>query len=107
MNLNELGRLSNENAHAHGWYDEPNPIPQQIALMHSELSEALECYRDGHMAVTVTEKGKPMGFPTELADVIIRVVDTACEMGIDLDEVVRQKMAYNKTRPFKHARKVL
>lgn len=107
VNLNELGQLANENAHAHGWYDEPNPIPQQIALMHSELSEALECYRDGDMEVKVTEKGKPVGFPTELADIIIRVVDTAYEMGIDLDAVVRQKMAYNKSRPYKHGRKVL
>lgn len=38
MNLKELGKLANKNAKAHGFYDEENPIPQQIALMHSELS---------------------------------------------------------------------
>lgn len=112
--LNELGRLANENAHAKGFYDEPNPIPQQIALMHSELSEALEDYRDGKMQLEFLTvggpaypNGKPVGFPTELADVIIRVVDCAHELGIDLDEAVRVKMEYNATRPYRHARKVL
>jgi len=107
MTLNELGKLANENAKAHGFYDEPNPIPQQIALMHSELSEALECYRDGEMELTFNDKGKPLGYPSELADVIIRIVDQAYELNIDLDKAVTAKMAYNATRPYKHGRKVL
>jgi hypothetical protein len=107
MSLMELGQRAYENAKNHGFHDSPNPVPQTIALMHSELSEALEDYRDGNMSVTVSEKGKPTGFPTELADLIIRVVDTAVEHGIDLDKVVAQKMAYNETRPYKHGRAVL
>jgi NTP pyrophosphatase (non-canonical NTP hydrolase) len=128
MTLNELGKLANENAKAHGFYDLPeaiktlpswvrkilesvgfsiNPVPQQIALMHSELSEALECYRDGEMQLTFDDKGKPLGYPSELADVIIRIVDQAYELNIDLDKAVTAKMAYNATRPYKHGRKVL
>jgi len=107
MTLNELGKIANENAKAHGFYDEPNPVPQQIALMHSELSEALEDYRDGKMALEYTDAGKPVGFPTELADAIIRIVDFAYEMGIDLDAAVAAKMTYNQSRPYKHGRKVL
>lgn len=107
MNLNELAKLANENAKAHGFYDEPKPIPQQIALMHSELSEALECYRDGEMELTFDPKGKPLGYPSELADVIIHIVDHAYELNIDLDMVVKTKMAYNTTRPYKHGRKIL
>ena len=107
MTLNELGKLANKNAKAHGFYDEPNPIPQQIALMHSELSEALECYRDGEMELTFNDKGKPLGYPSELADVIIRIVDQAHDLGIDLDAAVAAKMSYNISRPYKHGRKVL
>lgn len=59
------------------------------------------------MKMTIDETGKPLGHPSELADVIIRIVDGAYELGIDLDEAVKVKMAYNKKRPFKHGRKVL
>jgi hypothetical protein len=107
MTLNELGKLANENAKAHGFYDDPNPIPQQIAMMHSELSEALEEYRDGRMGLELSSTGKPVGFPYEMADLIIRVVDSCYELGIDLDNAVAVKMTYNKTRPYKHGRKVI
>lgn len=48
---------------------------------------------------------KPEGIPAELADIIIRVGDAAEQYGIDLNQEVILKMAYNSTRPFKHGGK--
>jgi hypothetical protein len=46
--LNEIAARSNENAHAHGWYDIPRSFGEVVALFHSEASEALEEWRDNH-----------------------------------------------------------
>lgn len=79
-------------------------IPEKLALIHSEVSEALEDYRDGHMVTTVDAKGKPVGFPSELADIVIRICDLAGALGIDLDAEIEQKVRYNASRPHKHGK---
>ena len=47
-------------------------------------------------------KAKPEGVAVELADALIRILDTMHSLGVDIDAVVADKMAYNATRPFKH-----
>lgn len=42
----------------------------------------------------------------ELADVIIRALDTAGTLRIDIDRAVRIKHAYNETRPHRHGGKL-
>ncbi len=82
-------------------------IPQALCLMHSEISEALEEYRKpfGNIQQITLNQGKPVGFPIELADLLIRVFDTAAAFEINLAEAIRIKMEYNRTRPHRHGDK--
>lgn len=104
MTISELVKQAHENATDKGWYDEPKTFGELIALCHSELSEALEDYRQGKGIGAVRFSGadeKPEGIPIELADVVIRVADMCGYYGIDLEAAIKLKMEYNKTRPYK------
>lgn len=139
MEIKQFAKEVHENAVKHGWWDEERSFGDLIALVHSELSEALEEYRNGHKPdetyysckapateSTNTEKfkgcpvcpapcnnqcaghfGKMEGIPSELADVIIRVLDMAEHYGIDIEAALTEKHAYNLTRPYKHGGKVM
>lgn len=94
-----------------GWWDQDRSFGDQIALMHSELSEALEEYRNGQPLTLIyhseSDQGpKPEGVASELADVIIRIGDTCEKYGIPLCEAIAEKMAYNGNRPYRHGGKL-
>lgn len=91
----------------HGWWD---GVPrgecntgEKIALMHSELSEALEAARKGLPA----DKHCPMygNLEVELADVVIRIMDYAQHMGLDVAGALVEKARVNDARPYKHGGK--
>ena len=106
--INKLVKEAYENAVVHGWLDNPRSFGDIISLIHSELSEALEEYRNKKSFTEIYYKGdKPCGIPTEFADVIIRIFDACGEYGIDLEEAIKIKMEYNKSRPFKHNGKII
>ena len=83
-------------------------IAEDIALMHSELSEALEEVRNGKGAFYV-ENGKPEGVATEMIDCVIRILDSLNTHypELDIDEVMRTKINYNAGRPQLHGGKAL
>lgn len=110
MDIRSLVKECYTTALAHGWWegyvDRKKTIPEKLALIHSEVSEALEDYRNGDMAEAYHgHTGKPLGFPSELADIVIRVADLAGALGIDLEKAVVEKMAYNEKRPYRHGGK--
>ena len=101
---------------------------EMVALSHSELSEALEAHRDGEPAVWYRHTDeclhaplndlydlqakrsgcscspKTEGWATEYVDTIIRILDTLGAAGVDVDEILERKMAFNDTRPHKHGK---
>lgn len=93
-----------DTAQAHGFTSAT--FGERIALIHSELSEALEAYRVGLLA-SITGEGKPEGVSYELADAVIRTMDLAESEGIDLEGAILTKMAYNETRSWRHGGKRL
>lgn len=85
-----------EIAKSKGWHDEERETGTMLALIHSEVSEALEADR----------KGDAENFAEELADICIRVFDLCGLKEIDLDNEIQKKMEKNKARTYKHGGKL-
>lgn len=112
LTVAEVQRESYDTARAKGWHDEDETPPAPIrviawmGLICSEAAEAIEDARNGHMSTTIREDGKPDGLGSELADIVIRVCDSAGALGIDMEAELRAKLAFNRTRSHKHGGKL-
>lgn len=83
----------------------PFILAVKIALVITEVSEALEAARDGKYTMYAVGD-KPEGVVVELADAIIRIFDLCEKLGLDLKTALLEKLDYNETRPIKHGNKV-
>ena len=72
-----------------------NVIATRLALIASEVGEAVEALR----------KGEGYNFNEELADIVIRVADLAGGLGIDLEQEIIDKMNINEGRDYLHGKK--
>lgn len=114
-NINETAKLLYADNAKRGFWDWPSPEAkldvveyslmkkaEKIALMHSELSEALEGIRKPAASDKIPEFTCE---EEEMADLYIRLMDYAGGFNLRLGDAIVAKLAYNATRPYKHGKK--
>lgn len=70
-------------------------VGELLALVHSEISEALEGHRKGLPDDKLPHRAM---FEVELADAVIRILDLAGGLELDLGGAIMEKLAYNQKR---------
>lgn len=93
--IREVNAANGWNILAEGEWSDTYKIPGILALVHSEVSEALEAFR----------KDDKQNFLEEMADVVIRVLDCVGGLTDDFEKVVRGKVEKNRSRGFRHGGK--
>lgn len=116
--INNLIKEVHQTAIEKGWWEKERPPLEIYALIHSEISEAVEEVRNSkpalHFGISgqglpkaecIVQNLKPEGELIELADAVIRIFDYCGHKKWDLEEAIKLKMEYNKTRPIRHGNK--
>ena len=70
-------------------------VAEKLALIHSEVSEAMEGARKNLMDDKLPHRKM---IEVELADALIRILDLAGALHLDLAGAIQEKLAFNKTR---------
>ncbi len=120
--INEIAKEIHQNAVNKGFFEGEKNIGEMLCLIHSEVSEALECDRKGHhcdneqvIRINAIESDILFKiefknvvkdtFGAELADILIRDLDLAAFKNIDLEQFVKAVMRNNSLREYKHGKK--
>jgi NTP pyrophosphatase (non-canonical NTP hydrolase) len=78
-----------------GWWENGRNSGEMIALIHSEISEALEGLRKDRFDDHLPHRKM---LEVELADALIRIFDMAGGLSLDLSAAMMEKIAYNRDR---------
>ena len=100
MDFNLLMKEIHKSAKDHGfWGDQNNRhlLAVKVALIHSEASELLVALRQLNVDTKAVAE--------ELADIVIRTMDLAEALDVDLEQAIYEKVKRNKDRAFKHGKK--
>jgi hypothetical protein len=115
LSIREVQAQCYMTAFEHGFHaqGERIEIDQKLLLAIGELIEAQNEIRSGHSPQEVyyhpgptgwPPSEKPEGFGIELADAVIRIMDLAEVLNLDLQSLMAVKMNYNEGRPYKHGK---
>lgn len=123
MNLTELSKQIHKANVEKGFYENEKNIGEMLALIHSEVSEALECDRKNKYCQLIDldlvvgselpstefkdwfEQDVKDTFEDEMADIIIRVLDMCGHQVVDIQKHIELKLRYNSLREYKHGKK--
>jgi hypothetical protein len=110
--LNELSEKIHAGNKEKGFYDgAPRSALEYHMLIVSEIAEATEEVRKGGNSAEIyyddSNPTKPEGEPVEIVDALIRILDYAAYKRWDIDFILKEKLAYNSTRSYRHGGKVL
>lgn len=117
LTLNEIADAVFKNSTSKGFHSDKNQTELQFAQqttanIHGEVSEFWEAWRSGKQdwPCDKSEEMRQLGLvplscqEEELADIIIRALDTARRLGIDIQQAIEIKHTYNKTREYMHGK---
>lgn len=97
--IDQLQALISQFMNFQGFWESDNTA-EKIALMHSELSEALEAHRN--QIISDDKIPDFDGVTAELADTVIRIFDFSGHHRLRLGDAIIAKMLHNLNRPHKH-----
>lgn len=117
MGIREWTREVHTLAAEKGWWSNERTAPELHMLMVTEIAEATEEARKGSEPVYFEKSGAPKGMEIpegekpegeliELADCVIRIMDYCGKKRWNLENAIKIKHEYNKTRPVRHGGKL-
>lgn len=121
LGLNKVAEKIQQANASKGFWDKPRNIGELLMLVTSELGEAMEAHRHSKFADVENfdrtsneddewfkknyEENIKDTFQDEVADAVIRLLDMAGGLNIDLEKHILNKVRYNSLRPRLHGKK--